>query len=276
MLLPATLVAQAALDCPPPVLSHDKYSSLPEVQVSDATFEGNLQMPIADQAQIAASLKQRSYTGDLDVVTSELREGVRQAWQEHGYFKVRVRGNATVLMSGPVDKRIAVTFQVDEGQQYRLGGITFKNNRVIGDHQALRDLFPIKDGELYNAALVGDGLEKLRGGYGQIGYINFTSTTETRIREEDQTLWLDIDIDEGKQFYISSINVLGLDEYASRQVLKDFLQRPGDVYNQRLVVLSMKRVSALPPSTVESSERHLDLKAGTVSITVSFRHCQSE
>jgi outer membrane protein insertion porin family len=185
---------------------------------------------------------------------------------------VQVRGNTTILTSSSLEGRIAVTFQMDEGQQYRLSGITFKKNGAISE-QVLRRLFAIRDGDLFNVGQIGKGLEKLSAAYGQLGYINSTSVPATRMNEENQTISLDVDIDEGKQFYVSSIHTLGLDEHGSQAVKKDFLLKPGDVYNQRLLNLSTKRLSTR--QTFMLAELNQDERAGTVAITISFRQCSA-
>jgi outer membrane protein assembly factor BamA len=245
----------------------------PELEIAQLNFLGNLQMPIADQDQIAASLKQQAYSGDLGGVTSELEERVRRAWQQHGYFKVQVHGNAWTLTTGPANSRIAVLFEIDEGQQYRLGGIAFKNNKANGDSAVLRDLFPIRDGDIFDSAQVSEGLEKLSRAYGQFGYINFTSVPDSRVDEQNQTVWLDIDIDEGKQFYVSAIKVASRDEIALQDISSNFLLKPGDVYNQRLLELTTKHLSTLRSRHFVSYRLHRDEKAGTVAIDIDLRDC---
>ena len=264
-------VAQAVSQCPPRVIFPVKQIAGPKVVIADLNFVGSVRMGIAEQDQIAAALKQRSYSGDSDGVASDVEERVRRAWQEDGYFKVQVRGNTTVLTSGPLESRVAVTLQVDEGQQYRLSGIRFMNNRAISNEQLLRSLFAIKDGDVFNVAQVSEGLEKLNATYGQFGYINFTAVPDTRINEENQTISLDVDLDEGKQFYVSSINAIGFDEHSSQDAMKDFLLKPGDIYNQRLLDLSMERLSS--PRSVTLAELLPDETAGMVVITISFRRC---
>jgi outer membrane protein insertion porin family len=267
-------VAEAVLQCPASVVFPVKQNAGPKIVITDLTFEGTVRMAIRDQDQIAASLKQRSYSGDADGVASDLEERVRRAWQERGYFKVQVRSNTTILTSSPLENRVAVAFQVDEGQQYRLSGIAFKNNGAIRSDQVLRSLFAIKDGDLFNVAQVSQGLEKLSAFYGQFGYINCTSFPDTRINEESQTISLDVDLDEGKQFYVSNIDAIGLDENSSQDVMKDFLLKPGDVYNQRLLDLSTKRLST--PQSGTLFELHQNEAAGTVAITIGFRHCSAK
>jgi outer membrane protein insertion porin family len=162
---------------------------------------------------------------------------------------------------------------LDEGAQYRLAGIAFKNNKAIINFAFLRGLFPIQDGDIFNSARVGEGLEELNRAYGRVGYINFTSFPQIRVDEAHGTIWLDIDFDEGKQFFVSSINVTGLDENVSQDLLSGFLLKPGDVFNKMLLELSMKRLPTQPSSEFVSYGLSRDEKVGTVGIEINFRSC---
>jgi outer membrane protein assembly factor BamA len=264
-----TLQVHTELNCPPPVKLIPS-AEMP-VKIAELSFEGAQRLPLSDQAQVASSLKQRSYSGGIDSVTSELEERIRREWQQRGYFEVQVHGKAKELTSSPVERRVALTFSLEEGQQYLLGGISFKGGKAFTGPQALRNLFSIQDGDIFNSSRVAEGLQALSDAYHQLGYLNFTSVPETRIDERQRTIWLDIDLDEGKQFFICRITVAGLDELASEQVLKNFLQKRGDLYNQRLVELSMERLSS--PGSIAIYQYYLNEKVGTVAVTVSFRHC---
>jgi outer membrane protein assembly factor BamA len=262
--------ATAELQCPSPILLDHRQ---PSFALASVTFEGALQMPVADQDEITAALEEGTYSGDLDAVTSELLERVRRAWQERGYFSVQVHGTAKKLTGSPVKNLIAADFQVVEGQQYRLERIAFKNNQAIADPQVLRNLFPINDGDLFNTAKVSKGLEKLSGAYSELGYINFTSIPDTQINEESQTISLEVDVDEGKQFYVGSINVLGLDEPTSQNLLHGFLLKSGDVFNRRLYEMSIKHLSRPQSRVSVSASYKLDESVGTIAITISPGHC---
>ena len=89
-----------------------------------------------------------------------------------------------MLTSSPASQRMALSFQVEEGLQYTLGEITFKNNKVISDVAALRGLFPINDGDIFSREKIAKGLENLRKAYGDRGYINFTSVPDTKFDDE--------------------------------------------------------------------------------------------
>jgi surface antigen-like variable number repeat protein len=259
--------------------SIEKRPSDPQVTVTDLLLEGDLHMAYADQEQIIASLKRARYSGSADSVADEVIERVTMAWQDRGYFKVQVRGDAKMLTGSPTSSRIAVTAMVNEGQQYRLRKITFKNNIAIRNTQALRNLFPIKDGDVFSRKEIAKGLENLSKAYGQLGYVNFTSIPNTGINDEQDLIDLDIDVDEGKQFYVSSVNLLGLDEIASHIAAEDLLLKPGDVYNQRLANRFVEsHASLLPTNSSPDSRIHLKLdeKSGTVAVTFDFRHCTAD
>jgi len=92
------------------------------------------------------------------------------------------------------------------------------------------------------------------------------------------TISLDVDLDSGKQFYVSEVNVLGLDEAARQQLLNDLPIQRGQVYNSRLWELSLlKHVSMFPACECRSGQPlRLDEKTGTVAVTLDFRPCSAD
>jgi outer membrane translocation and assembly module TamA len=263
--------AQRVGTCPPVRSSHDSRPSERQVSIAGVLgASGSLQMPAAEQDQIFASVTQKSYAGSFDEVKEEVEERLRNEWMNRGYFKVQVSSDGNVLTVSPDRERIVLTVHIEEGRQYRLGQITFKNNRAITSADALRNLFPIKDGEIFDREAISKGLNNLGKAYGQLGYINFTSIPNTTINEDAQTISLDFDVDEGKQFVIRSIDIEG----AETQVLKDLALRPGQVYNQRLVAQFLQK--HFPGVDVDNpgfQHRSLDERSGTVALTFDFRQC---
>jgi hypothetical protein len=276
---PALAKTQNVGVCLPSSSSVGEQSSSPQVTVAELLLEGDLHMAISEQERIAASLKRREYSGSPEGVASEVAERVRAAWQNRGYFKVEVQEDTKTLTSGPGRNRIAVAVQVVEGPQYRLEKIAFKNNRAISNAHALRSLFPIKDGDIFSREQIAKGLENLGKAYGDLGYIDLTSIPSTHLDDARMLIGLDIDIDEGKQFLVRSVNVLGLDENVSRDTQKDLLVRPGDIYNRRLATRFVRdHISLMPPNTSPESRIHLkpDEKTGIVVVTFDFRFCPTE
>jgi outer membrane protein assembly factor BamA len=262
--------------CPRSSTSHKALPSGPEVSIDNVSFSGFLQMPISDQDNIAASIRQEIHGDSLDGVIEEALERVRAGWQNRGYFQVQVRGDARTLTRNAADLHIALFVHVDENLQYRLNEITFKHSNV--DIDVLRSLFPIKAGDIFSREKIATGLENLRKAYGEMGYINLVVFPETRFDDERKTISLDVDLDSGKQFYVSEVNVLGLDEAARQQLLNDLPIQRGQVYNSRLWELSLlKHASMFPACECRWGQPlRLDEKRGTVAVTLDFRPCSAD
>jgi outer membrane protein assembly factor BamA len=256
--------------CPRSSPSRAAQSSGTEVSIDNVTFSGFLQMPISDQDEIATAIRQETHGDALDGVIQEALERVRAGWQNRGYFKVTVSGDTRTLTENAADVHITLFVHVDEGLRYTLGAITFKHNKAISNVEALRALFPINDGEIFSREKIAMGLEVLRKAYGQLGYINFTSVPDTTFDDQKKLIFLEIDVDEGKQFYVSSIDIVGADA----EVLNDLALTPGQAYDVRLIELFLRK--HLPGADVNDpniQHRQLDERNGTVALTFDFRSC---
>ena len=247
----------------------------PEISIADVTFSGALHLPTSDQNAIAALIEEKTHGTSLDDVKDEALERAREGWQDRGYFKAEVTAEAKTLTSSPANQRIALTIHVDEGVQYTLRSITFKNNKVIKSVASLRNFFQIADGDLLDREKIAAGLDRLRDFYGQLGYLNFTSIPNTIFDDENKTASLRIDIDESKQFYLGAVNVLGLDETERQEFLNDLPMKSGEIFDSRLWSKSLvKYASMLPDCPCRWYEtRHVDEHSATIALTFDFRPC---
>jgi outer membrane protein assembly factor BamA len=260
--------------CPPSLHSLDERSSGPEIAIAQVNFLGSFQMPVSDQDEIATSIEQHTRGTSLNEVTDEALERARAGWQDRGYFKALITGDVTILTSTPGSQSIALGVHVDEGLQYSLGGITFKDNKAITNVDALRSLFPNKDGDIFSREKLAKGLENLRKAYGNLGYINFTSIPNTVLDDDKRLIFFNMDLDEGRQFRLTQIHILGVDEVAQQEILKD--APIGQIYNARLFELFLDKHASVfkflhdDPAYIA---RRLNERVGTVEITLDAGHC---
>jgi len=268
--------SDSAASCHDSVASDDKNSSGPEISIVDVTFSGSLQMPISEQEEIVNSIKQKTHGKSLDDVTEEGLERVRAGWQDRGYFKVQITGETKMLTSSPASQRIALSVHVDEGSQYKLSHITFKNNKAISSVETLRGFFPIVNDEIFSREKIGKGLDNLRKAYGELGYINFTSVPDTQLDDENRLITLDVDIDEGKQFRVGSVKVEGVEESLRKELLKTFTV--GQIYSSSLWETSLMKYSAMFQgcNCPNREQERLDEKSGIVMLTLDFRPCAAQ
>jgi len=269
----------------------------PKVKVGRIRFRGNKH--IKDRTLIAAmknlkpiGIPKSIFLESLFAKTydatklEEDTERVRAEFQNRGYFKVLVDDPKTEIhdtgrtglhipwIQAGAGKSVDITMPIEEGDRYRLGSITFKNNKAISNIAALRSLFPMKDGEIFSREKVAKGLENLRKAYGEAGYINFTSVPDTKFDDEKKLVNMQIDVDEGKQFYVRRIEFQGNTTTRDKVIRREIALEEGQIYNSRLWELSLLRLNQLgyfdqlKPDDNNTTERHLDEKAGTVDLSL--------
>ena len=212
-------------------------------------------------------------------------ERVHQAYRDRGYFKAMVSEPITktrdagginpFTLRPSTGKRIDILMPVEEGSRYRLGGITFKGNKAVTNTRVLRAQFAQKDGEYFNATMFGKGLEQLRKAYGQLGFINFVGTPVPRIDEAKKLVYLDIDIDEGKKFYVNRIEFTGNTITRDKVIRRELLLEEGQQYNSNLWELSILRLNQLnyfdTLKVDQDSESRLNPDDGTVDLLLKLK-----
>src|SRR5581483_6339473 len=216
---------------------------------------------------------------------SEDAERVRMAYQDRGYFKALVQEPTTKIRDtgggfriwpfGGKGKAVDITVPVEEGERFRLGQITFKNNKAVTNTAGLRKLFQLKDGDVFNRTAIAKGLDNLRKAYGELGYINFTSVPNTEIDDDKRLINLEIDVDEGKQYSVRRIEFKGNTTTRDKVIRRELALEEGQVYNSRAWEFSVLRLNqlnyfeALKPD--QDTETKRNDQAGTVDLTLKVK-----
>ena len=189
-------------------------------QIHALRFDGVEHISRAEQDTIVAGILHWAGTQAGGVSLEQLREQIRGDWKDRGYFKAEV--SPTVEMIECVAKCFAnVTAHITEGAQYRLSSITFKGTKVFPGPQ-LRPIFPLQDGEIFATSKIREGLENMRKAYARVGYINFTAGPDTQIHEPIRTIALEMDVDEGRQYWFRSLRVTGASPTTANYLIAEF------------------------------------------------------
>ncbi len=269
----------------------------PKVKVGKIKFEGNKAIKSRELQSAMKNLKPigiphsiflenlfpRTY--DSTKLTED-SERVRYYYQTKGYFKALVGDPKTQIhdtsgvkwyfpfKSSP-GKAVDITMPVEEGQRYHLKEITFSGNKAVTNTKALRSLFKIKDGDIFDTEAIRKGLESLRKAYAALGYINFTPVPNTTADDEKRTISLEIDLDEGKQFYVRRIEFQGNTTTRDKVIRRELALEEGQIYNGNLWELSLLRLNQLQYFDQLKPEQDSEIKQnpqdGTVDITLKVK-----
>jgi outer membrane protein insertion porin family len=268
----------------------------PVVKVGKITFVGNEHLSALDLRRAMKNLKPIGIPysivfEDLFPQTydssklEEDTERVRQAYRDKGYAnaaveqpktQIRDEGGLNWFTFRPnTGKRIDISMTIEEGGRYRLGTITFTGNKQINNPKALRGTFPIKDGDWFSATEIAKGLDNLKKAYGSLGYINFGAIPKITYDEQKKTVSLNIDIDEGKQFFVSRIEFTGNTITRDKVIRRELLLDEGSVYNSQLWEYSLLRLNQLEYFEAlkvdQDSEAHQDPDNGTVELLLKVK-----
>jgi outer membrane protein insertion porin family len=268
----------------------------PTVKVGKIAFDGNYNL--SDRALRYAMVNSRPIGIPHSIILENLlartfdaskldedTERVRQAYRDRGYFQaetaeaqthVRDAGGLNWFTLHPSNgKRIDIMIPVEEGERYKLGGITFSGNKMFTNTKALRAQFAQKDGEFFNATLFGKGLKALQKAYGSQGYINMVANPLPKRDDAKKLVFWNVDIDEGKQFFVSRIEFSGNTVTRDKVIRRELILEEGQVYSSERWDLSVLRLNQLgyfdTLKVEDDTETRQDADNGTVDLLLKLK-----
>ncbi len=243
-----------------------KVNEGPKVKVGKITFTGN---KVLSSGTLLGAMKQLhpigipdslifehlfSRTYDATKLSMDM-DSIRQAYQNRGYFEAQVEDPSIALRKSKEHsflffgsrpgRQVDLRIPVAEGSQYRVGKITFINNRFITNDATLLQLLGLKSGDVMDVAKLRKGLKTLTKAYGQYGYINFVANPEPRPNEKNHTVDITMDMQEGKPFYVRHIEFSGNTTTRDRVIRRELLLDEGSRFNSVAWQNSILRLNQL-------------------------------
>jgi len=247
-------------------------SSYPKVVIERIDFDGPMHLPDSVVAQVISDFNERQLATNLEWAAVLTEIGLRGAWQNRGYFRVKATMEAHSLGGNSNEERFLVTAHVDEGLQYHLGELRFVGGTAFPETQ-LREIFPLPEGDLFRVEPIRRGMEELTKLYGSQGYIDFTATPETEVDDWLQRISLVMRLDEQRQFRVGSFTILGLDPSVQTRLRWNI--RPGEFFNYQAAADSFKwNKWLLPPyASLDDLQARRNTRTGIVDLVLDFRPC---
>lgn len=242
----------------------------PKVIIEEVRFDGPTHLPYSELGPVIEEANHREMDAEFPGWLDDFAEiGLRGAWQDQGYFNVKVTAKAQSLGSDSEHERFVVTAHVDEGLQYRLGQIQLVDGTAFPAEQ-LRNLIPMNDGDLFDVSKVREGIQALTKMYDSHGYIDFTAVPDTELADRAQLVSLVMRLDEQKQYRIGKINVVGTAPEIESVLRSRF--RQGDVFRPQVIEEFYKDYkSALPSGALpEDVQIKRNGRDGTADLSFVF------
>ena len=185
---------------------------------------------------------------------SKIQESINKIIALHekkGYYNTKIQP-VTDDSSSP--GRIEITLNIDEGDKIRITEIIFEGNEHF-ENEKLQGALSTKEkswilfwrGGGYNdEKFQKDLTEKLPEFYRKNGFVNAQVLGhKLEFKEGSRDVALRISVDEGRQFYLGSLDVTGNSHFPDEAVLNSFTLRESQVFNEEKFKESIEKVREL-------------------------------
>jgi outer membrane protein insertion porin family len=185
---------------------------------------------------------QTGNTYDQDRVEAD-RELLRRFYLKHGYIDVRI-----IAARGEYDperRGFAIIFQIEEGEQYRVGTVEVQSNVRTLDPGVLRPRLRSFAGDVFNAEAVEKTVEDMTIEAARQGFA-FVAVRPRADRDfQARRVNLVFTIDDGQRAYIEQINIRGNTRTRDHVIRREFDVAEGDPYNRALIARAERRLKNL-------------------------------
>ena len=159
--------------------------------------------------------------------------------QNEGYADAKV---CITQEEDPVDpSRLIVVITADRGESFEFGEIGFCGNTLYSDSQ-VRDIFTIHEGEKYSPDALRATVQNIKDLYGQRGYIDTNVSYQLYLLPNEPVYNVQFDIEEGEQYRVGLVRVLGNVSTETRVILHQSNLVPGEVFDSNKLKATENRL----------------------------------
>jgi len=225
-------------------------------------------------------------TYDHDKLIEDIEVGIRGLYTDNGYYKVLVRDPVLenldtqgwrlgVPLTGRTKgKAVNITIPIEEGERYRMGTLKIASNdpdkALSLKVDALKGVFPLKQGDVFSSAKIRKALEEYGKIYGRYGFIDFVPTPETDINEDAKRIDVTMKFDEGKQYYVRRIDFTGNTTTRDKVIRRELLIDEGALFDKHAWEISILRLNQLDYFDKLDADKAAEIKRNTKDGTVDL------
>ena len=171
------------------------------------------------------------------------REQLRKYYSNKGYYDFRVVSSIAELT--PTQRDFAITYTISEGEKYRFGKLRVQTDLKRLNGNILRQLLPIREGQLYEADKIEQAVDTLTFAAGAAGFAFVDIRPHYAANRANHTVDVTFDVREGPRVYVERIDIVGNTVTADPVIRREMRIAEGDAYNRVLVDRSKTEIKRL-------------------------------
>lgn len=184
---------------------------------------------------------------DQSVVDRAEKE-LRRQYQGRGRYSAKI----TTTVKELERNRVALTFDIDEGEVARIQEIHINGNTKFKEADLLDNLVLTTPGwftwytknDQYSKQKLSADLETLKSFYQNQGYLEFNvESTQVSITPERGGIFITINITEGQRYYVSDVKLAGIFPVPEKELQSLITLKVGEVFSRERMTESTKKIS---------------------------------
>ena len=207
-------------------------------KIGNVTIKGLRKGQIDDLAKEIEFKKGAMLTENLITTTKNF---IEDKYKEKGYLKTKV--NIVTKIDTSDVNNTAVLITIDKGDKVKIKNINFNGNAALSDKKLRKTLKKTKQqffGRFWKKSKFIEenykaDLDKLITTYQEKGYRDAQIISDSISWNKDNTINLDINLSEGKQYKFGEIKFLGNTVFTDEQLATFLRLHKGDTYNGKLL-----------------------------------------
>ncbi len=175
---------------------------------------------------------------------------LRKFYEEEGYWLA----NVVPVIKKVSENDVTLTYQIDEGPKIKIRKIIIEGNKHISSSKikgAMKTstwwLFSfITSSGYYKKDEMEKDVERIKNLYFDHGYIKaVVGEPEIRVNRKEKGMTIKIQVSEGDQYKISSVDVTGNKAYNDKKIREKITIQPGSVFDKSLLEKNIQGISSL-------------------------------
>lgn len=188
-----------------------------------------------DQGDVVRALQDEGWLDcSLDGVEVERTDFVRP-------LDERRRNGPEFVPDGVYDDRVHLVYNLDPGERYKLGSVSFVGNSVASSEE-LRQAFALADGSWFRRGDVARSIERARRVISNKGYARCRIAQERRVDLDTRTVHLTLRFDEGRQYRVGRVDIRGNLLTRDGIVRRSIALHPGELWSDDAVDESRRQI----------------------------------
>ena len=235
-------------------------------------FEGNAAIAASSLQAASSQIIGRDYSQSY--VSQFAGAGLVPLYRKQGYLRARFEkpdGAPLHSKDTAIVQPVVVTLSVEEGPVFYWEKAEWTGNRIFTSDELDR-LLGMKPREVANQEKIDAGLTAIKRAYDTRGFIEAAVKPKEILDDTARLTTYAVAVDEGAQFHLGMVHFEGLPEVASKELIKSWQLKPGDVYDAsypgafvakvamgKLKELGIEKTSATVSPKAEKQKASVDL-----------------